>query len=95
MIVHVTQKDIKRGRRGLPSECPIALACGRKDGLFVHVGLTSVTRKIWDTHPCGGRRIILQIARMSKRAQKFVDEFDTGKKVKPISLRLEFTRILH
>lgn len=81
MIVRVTKKDIKYGRREQPNSCALALALKDKGFNRVHVdGCTiNVEKK--------GRVGIYDV---SDSAGTFIDNFDTDKKtVKPKTFKLK------
>lgn len=77
IIIEVTEEDIKSGRRHSYSKCPIALAIrrafARDYGVAVGVGSFCVGIDVW---------------KLSRRAQNFIQNFDEGCPVKPFSFRI-------
>jgi hypothetical protein len=86
-IIKVTLKDIEAGIRASAYGCPVARAVKRAFpkaryvswGIFS--GMASDVAGYWELTP------------VSKRPRKFVDAFDSGKKVKPISCKVRITRV--
>lgn len=78
--IHVTSKDIENGTIGHSGACPIALAA-RRAGLDT----VSVDHSLVDL---SSSRDGCKEYKMPLKAQKFVDDFDSGKKVKPFSFTL-------
>jgi hypothetical protein len=76
-LVRVTLADIKIGIPRNARGCPVAIACRRISGEFC-----GVIRRGVLLGDCG-------FSRFSKRAAKFVADFDDGKPVKPINFYLE------
>lgn len=76
MKITVTKKDIKRGTRGDPGHCPIALACKRLGLTNIVVGDVSLGGKL------NGEYIN---KRLSRAAQRFVARFDHKKPVNPFT----------
>jgi hypothetical protein len=76
MRVNVTAKHIKRGKRGNPSSCPIAQALQDTE-MFSSVRVyNTVARVIKDGYNN-------MSSMLPKKAQQFIHDFDTKKKVKP------------
>ena len=78
MKITVTKEDIQKGRRGDPFLCPVARAIKRRcklTGRKVVVGnsLASVLSRTLD---------------IPKKAQKFINNFDDKRPVKPFSFNL-------
>lgn len=71
--VKVTEKEIKKGFPGMTDTCPIALGIkktlGKKVGL-VYVGFDTI-------------QVDDNFYKVTKKAEKFIDNFDNGKKVRP------------
>ena len=72
LVVHVTQDDINKGVEGNSHLCPIARAVRRLGKKRVTVdGAQIQVRSRWYEMPY--------------KAEKFVDRFDMGKRVKPFT----------
>ena len=73
--IEITQEDIDRGMRGRSDFCPVALALRRK----------------WPEAEMGcfacdlGNRLVL----VPELVSKFVEDFDSGKPVKPFTFEIE------
>lgn len=80
MRVNVTARDIQNGKAGSCDLCPVALALQRHKG-FDHA--TVGTGTVWN----GTAGFYLP-----RRAIRFVDGFDTGKRVRPFKFDLEVSR---
>lgn len=81
--VDVTEADIRAGLRGMTDWCPIALAMARafdaprgEIGYFPYVGKSVA-------HLPSGRSV-----RLPRAASQFVERFDAGAKVDPLSFTL-------
>ena len=79
MKIQVTRKHIKAGKMGRMTLCPIALAL--KERGFENVKITTETVEV------DGAELTL-----SPSEAKFVDDFDSGKPVKPFVLHLRFAQ---
>ena len=78
MKIIVTKEDIQNGRRENPYLCPIARAIKRQckyTGRRVSVG-------------CRVATVNYRTLDIPKSAQKFIDDFDNKKPVKPFSFNL-------
>lgn len=74
MIVKVTRKHIKNGKRGSMKSCPIALAL---------IGMSFKDCKVDSADWCFRDNS----ATLPKQAQEFIDKFDDKEPVKPFSFR--------
>lgn len=76
--VKVTQEHIDKGQRGEGDACPIALALlkGREYKQFLQV-FVDVDNISFDD----------ELYRTSRKATKFIEDFDNGKEVKPATFR--------
>lgn len=77
MKIKVTRKDIKKGKKGDVSFCPIALAVARKFNLDAE-----------KVQVDGNGVIIDDMYYMLRRGFNFVDRFDEGLPVKPCTIEL-------
>jgi hypothetical protein len=82
MKICVTAEDIKKGRRGSPKRCPIALATKRACGVRAVVG-TDGTMWVETSSAC------VEIS-LSLAAMNFVDDFDLGLAVGPFEFDVNF-----
>jgi hypothetical protein len=87
VIIEVTQQDIDNGIRNACSKCPIALALTRTMGsAFSEVTITTCS-----THfPLRENKEDLR-AYIPEIARNFIQTFDKGLPVKPLSFELEMT----
>lgn len=83
MRVTITRDDIRRGTRRSPFSCPIARALKREHGIIAGVGITSVET----LQPISKWKLR---AELSLKAERFVNDFDEGKPVKPFTTVLTF-----
>lgn len=81
--IDVKRKHIQAGHRGDPWTCAIALAT-KEQFKAVRVGV--VAGDIFIEGVPG--RISDLVLHISNKATRFIDQFDSGKKMKPIKLRL-------
>lgn len=77
--IQVTDADIREGRRGECSFCPIALAGDRAIGTNCRVGFKHI---FTETH----------VGDLTPEAQQFVRDFDLGGQVVPFSFTVEMRR---
>ena len=82
IIVKVTQEDITKGVKGNVNSCAIARAVKRAVGK----GLTVSVGDGVDVSSKDGEHYAF--ADLSKKAQRFIQRFDEGEKVKPFNLRV-------
>lgn len=88
--INVTNDDIKNGSKGSPQWCPAARAIRRTTGArIVRVVGKSYPNAIEfrgpaDTHTYN----IIKEFRISGKLDKFINDFDSGKKVTPFSFQL-------
>jgi hypothetical protein len=78
----MTRLDIKKGQRRTPSSCPVALCVARtlvED--HVSVGSSFVS--------CYRENGSMLRSKLTGKVEKFIRDFDNGKKVEPISFILE------
>lgn len=78
MIVKVTKKHIRLGKRSCVSECPIALAM--KDAGFERVGVSSDHAEYGDNFE--------KLVYLPGKVSEFIDAFDHQREVHPISFRV-------
>ncbi len=81
MKVTVTNKDIAYGCKSNESNCPIARAVNKALGIPITYGAVEVG--IWDIHIMGAGSF-----KTSRSAKRFIQKFDSGKKVKPFTFIL-------
>ena len=83
--INVTEGDIKRGESGKAYTCPIAKAANRAFGYKreVIVGPYDLEFNL------GGKTIEINLP---TRAQNFIDNFDSGIKVKPFKFILRYDK---
>lgn len=86
----VTKKDIENGVARTSNSCPIALSLNRvakrlgfKKGCRARVGIT-IASLVFSS---GRRTPIL----LPEKAQQFISDFDSKRKVKPFSFEVEFS----
>lgn len=80
ITINVTADDIKKGFKGSCCSCPIALAAGRvlkHTQIVVPGGHITVWQK----------QFIYKTYSLTKKAKKFILDFDSGKNVKPFKFR--------
>ena len=82
LVVKVTQEDIQNGVRWDTSNCPITLAINRIGFPEARVYYDSWTQS--NEHP---HRYLYNP--LSRRARKFISDFDLGEPVKPSTFHLE------
>lgn len=89
MRVHVSVKDIKQGQLGDGAMCPIALAIGRllPDDYSCHVNCDFIR---WYKPGMRGSDYDKYAGEVTpnQACHKFIDDFDTGKPVRPFSFWL-------
>lgn len=85
MLVTVTQQDIDKGRKGSPTECPIALALQRSTG---NVWAVSTIDAVPTSTPIMARIANATVA-LPASARSFVGAFDCGLNAEPFSFHLE------
>jgi hypothetical protein len=93
MRLRITQRDIKRGTRGRADSCPIALALKREFPKLdprVHPYRVFVYQFQDPSQPRTFTRTLKYAAILSKRAQKFIEDFDANRKVQPFTTLLKF-----
>lgn len=78
--IEVTRKLIRRGRRGNPNACPVALAL-KAAGLSSPMVIRS-SFSTWET----------KRGPLTKKVTRWIDAFDDGKPVKPMSAVLRAER---
>lgn len=83
MLVQVQPRHIQAGHRGIPDECPIALALRDQLGCDTIVDVGAVFIYILKTGGRPTQYILPYIAR------NFVLDFDAGHPVKPIAFMLD------
>lgn len=85
VTVRVTKEDIKRGKPHDPDCCPVALAADRR-GFFV----VGVNRQYIEVEPNDlySNDDAFKELLLPKLAQRFIDDFDHGKPVKPMKFKL-------
>lgn len=84
-LINIAQKHINNGSPCQESSCPIALALNgqnRTKDCFYEIGEKYLTK----FNNYGGKCERLPL---TKKAQKFIHDFDNGKKVKPTKLLLD------
>ncbi len=87
MLIEVTAEDIRLGKRDHCYRCPIARAVARKLKIPLIRKYVEVTEKnVFLTTS----EFILKKAKLSKRAEKFVKDFDNKKTPKPFKFKLGF-----
>lgn len=82
VVITVTESHIKRGNIAESKSCPIALAFHSKKYTNVDVDGDTV---VFTNR--SGREIDFALP---NKAKKFIDRFDSGKKVKPFSFTLKY-----
>jgi hypothetical protein len=82
MKIRVLRTDIKRGKPGSSSRCPVALAVRRVFGR--HPDFTNVSVGLWIIVS----NKILDV-RIPKVALEFIKRFDAGRKVKPFTFEIK------
>lgn len=94
MIVKVTAKHIKNGKRCLPDECPIALAikaAGRENKSRFELSVSSDSVRIAFKIK-RDRTPIVEYIDLPRSVQKFIERFDDkdykGKGIKPFTFKL-------
>ena len=76
-LVTVKAIDIKTGKKSIPCKCPIALAVCR--AMRLPVGEVSVMNEI----------VVGSVwFKLTKKADRFIERFDSGQSVKPFSFYL-------
>ena len=87
--VDVEPRHIKKGIRGNPGKCAIALA--------LKTSLRKMHLKAKSMCVCSETELRLKDgdyqATLPAKADKFIDQFDTGMRVKPISFVLRFKKV--
>ncbi len=87
MLIEVTAEDIRLGKRDHCYRCPIARAIARELKVPLSRKYVEVTEKnVFLTTS----EVILKKAKLSKRAAKFVKDFDNKKTPQPFKFKLEF-----
>ena len=91
MVVEVTEEDIAEGLVRSSQHCPIARAVSRISGVDGDVSVGSSIVAIWQyMQPEGSlgpvRRRTLFV--LPEKAQEFIDQFDDGKPVAPMTIEL-------
>lgn len=87
MLIEVTAEDIRLGKRDHCYLCPIARAIARELKVPLSRQYVEVTEKnVFLTTS----EVILKKAKLSKRAEKFVKDFDNKKTPHPFKFKLEF-----
>lgn len=76
MIIRVTKRHIKLGKRFSTQNCPIALVLREQFAGYIHVGIT---------HAMIGRKT----CNFSARTMKFIRDFDFHRPVKPFNFRIK------
>lgn len=80
MTIEVTLYDISKGEKDCAYACPIAIACKRAGLCDAEVGNCSIT---WEA-PDGA----MACAEIPECAQQFVEDFDDGEPVFPITFEI-------
>lgn len=75
--INVTKKDIAKGKRREPEDCPVALAIKRQKVAIICVGID----RIWIADK--------DAISTPKTVQRFIERFDCGNPVKPFSFTLK------
>ncbi len=86
MKITVTKRHIKKGLRGVPDRCPIALALKEKIHQKVTVGCREIYYRFQSKPSNRFRSAFLPLS-----AAQFVDDFDLDHKVKPFTFEVSFT----
>ena len=83
MKIHVSQDHIRVGQPRKPFDCPIALAIAIQVPGSTNVRVRSTTLSFkFDKQT--------QVFTLSRKARKFIQAFDAGKLVEPISIILPY-----
>ena len=81
MKIHVTKEDIKKGKKGDVSACPVGRALNRYKGVECEVGYIQII-VISKDGEAGS------IGEISKEVRDFINNFDAGRAVKPFAFDL-------
>jgi hypothetical protein len=89
MRLRITQRDIKRGTRSRADTCPIALALKRE---FPKLAPRVLPYRVYvyQFNDPLHTKTLKYAAILSKRAQKFIEDFDENRKVQPLTILLKF-----
>jgi hypothetical protein len=78
--VSVTEEDILRGKRLVARACPIARAIRRDARMWKRVSVYGNYCNYYDS-----RGWFMNMSKLPKKCETFVNRFDEGKKVNPFS----------
>lgn len=84
-LIHVTEEDIKNGKRTSAFYCPIANALNREFGLIEACSATLQTTKVRYKGKDDIYNTIIKVSKNSRKVSKFIHDFDYSIKVRPFN----------